>query len=80
MRPSQQSQWFLFFSEKYLIWLPLREGCLFTGPKGWMVILMIGKGWGALALLSQKKLIAVVERKKTSLTFLFFTFSLFNLF
>ena len=71
---------FLFFQRDIFIWLPLREACLFTGPKGWMVILMIGEGWGALGLLSQKKLIAVVERKKTSLTFLFFTFSLFNLF
>ena len=40
--------------------------------------------WGGVGCVRptfpKKKLIAVVERKKTSLTFLFFTFSLFNLF
>ena len=39
--------------------------------------------WGGVGCVRPtflKKWIAVVERKKTSLTFLFFTFSLFNLF
>ena len=38
------------------------------------------EGVGCVSPTFPKKLIAVVERKKTSLTFLFFTFSLFNLF
>ena len=63
---------FLFFQRDIFIWLPLREACLFTGPKGWMVILMIGEGWGAFDLLSKKKkLIAVVERKKNIINFPF---------